>query len=71
MTPAAILGLLLDAAMGGLAVATAFDIFREGRDPSETPEQAAAEFVREMVEALKSETEADMAIAAWLAKHGQ
>ena len=70
MGAAAIVGLLLDAAMGGIAVATAFNKFQEGRDPGETPEQAAAEFVKEMVAQLKGEAEADDAITAWLAKHG-
>ena len=70
MTAAAILGLLMDAAMGGLAFASALDTFREGRDPGETKEQAAAEFVREMVAALAAEAEADKAIDDWLAAHG-
>jgi hypothetical protein len=64
------LGLLLDATMGGLAVATAFREFRKGRDPAETEAQAAAEFVKEMVAQIRGEEKADDAIEAWLAKHG-
>ena len=70
ITGAAALGLLIDAAMGGIAVAGAFAEFREGRDPAETPEQAAAEFVKEMVAQLKGEADADAAIDDWMAKHG-
>jgi hypothetical protein len=70
MDAAAIMGLLLDATMGGIAVASAFSEFRKGRDPNETKEQAAAEYVKEMVAALQKEADADAAIAAWLAKHG-
>ena len=70
MGPTVIVGLLLDAAMGGLAVASAFQEFRKGRDPGETEEQAAAEFVKEMVSQLAGEAKADDAIAAWKAKHG-
>ena len=36
----------------------------------ETKEQAAAEYVKEMVAALKQEEAADDAIDEWLAKHG-
>ena len=66
----AIIGLLLDAAMGGLAFAGALQEFRKGRDPAETEEQAAAAFVKEMVAQLKGEERADDAVDAWLAKHG-
>ena len=67
---AAIAGLLLDAAMGGLTFATAFREFRKGRDPGETEEQAAAEFVKLMLAEVTAEKRADDAIDAWLAKHG-
>lgn len=70
MGAAAIVGLLLDAAMGGIAVAGAFQEFRKGRPANETKEEAAAEFVKEMVSQLKGEEDADDAIEAWLAKHG-
>jgi len=70
MNAAAIVGLLIDASLGGLAVANAFAVFREGRDPAETKEQAAAEYVKEMVAQLTKEEDADNAVDAWLAKHG-
>jgi len=70
MGAAGILGLLIDAAMGGLAVATAFQKFREGRDPGETEEDAAAEFAKTMLAEVTNEQEADDALAAWKAKHG-
>ena len=70
MSTAATIGLLIDAALGGIAVASAFTEFRKGRDPNETVEQAAAEYVKEMVAQIKSETDADDAVDAWLAKHG-
>jgi hypothetical protein len=64
-------GLLMDAVMGGLAVAEAFDKFREGRPPDETPEEAAAEFVREMLAQVVAEDEADVALKEWREKHGE
>ncbi len=70
MGAGAILGLLIDAALGGLAVATAFQKFREGRPADETEEDAAAEFAKEMLSQVTSEQEADDALAAWKAKHG-
>ena len=70
MTPAAIVGLLIDAALGGLAVADAFQEFKKARDPNETPEQAAAAFVEEMLANVKDEQAADDALAKWRAKHG-
>jgi hypothetical protein len=70
MGAAAIFGFLMDAALGGLAVATAFQKFREGRPADETKQDAAAEFTREMLAQMTSEQEADDALAAWLATHG-
>lgn len=65
------ISLLIDAALGGLAVATAFQKFREGRDPGETPEQAAEAFAREMLAQASGETAADDALAAYRAKNPQ
>jgi len=70
MGAAAIFGFIVDAALGGLAVATAFQKFREGRPADETPEDAAAEFAKEMLAQVTSEQEADDALAAWKARHG-
>lgn len=67
---AAIVGLLLDATMGGIAVATAFQEFRKSRPADETEDEARAEFVKEMLSQAKGEAAADDAIAAWLARHG-
>jgi hypothetical protein len=64
-------GMLIDAAMGLPTLIDAFAKFREGRDPGETKEQAAAEYVREMLSLAIKEREAQDAIAAWLAKHGK
>lgn len=66
-----IVGLLLDATMGGIAVAGAFQEFRKGRPADETEDEARAEFVKEMISQIQGEAAADDAIAAWLAKHGQ
>ncbi len=65
-----VLGLVIDAALGGIAIKKAFDEFRKDRDPSETPEDAAAEYAKKMLAEIISEQEADSAVAAWKAKHG-
>ncbi len=70
MTPAAIIGLLIDAALGGLSVAKAFQSFRKDRPADETPEQAAEAFVKQMLKQVAGEKRADDAVAAWKAKHG-
>ncbi len=66
---AAILGLFIDAALGGLAIASGFQEFQKGRDPGETPEQAAAEYARLMLADVIGEQEADNAVNEWLATH--
>ena len=68
---ATVTGLLIDATMGGLTLVNAFAAFRKGRDPAETKEQAAAEYVKEMLVLAVKEKRALDATAAWLAKHGQ
>ena len=73
MSAAAVLtvaGLLMDAAIGGIAVMDAFAKFREARPADETEEQAKQAFVKEMLEQLVGEQEADDAVDAWMAKHG-
>ena len=70
MTPVAIVGLIMDAALGGIGIATAFAEFRQSRDPGETPEEAAAEYVKEMLVQVSGETKADSVIAEWKLKHG-
>jgi hypothetical protein len=71
MSPAGILGLIIDAALGGLQIANGFAEFRKNRDPNETEAEAAAAYAKKMLEAVVKEDEADAAIADWLAKHGQ
>lgn len=65
------ISLIIDAALGGLAVATAFREFQEGRDPGETPEQAAEVFAREMLAQESGEAAADDALAAYRSKRAQ
>ena len=68
---AAWLGLIVDTALGGLAIKEGFDAFRKGRDPDETEDDAAQEYAREMLAQVTGEQEADDAVAAWRAVHGQ
>ena len=63
-------GLIMDAALGGLAIKEGFDAFRVGRDADETEEDAAAEYAREMLKQVTGEKEADEAVATWRAVHG-
>lgn len=70
MGATAIVGLLIDAALGGIAVAKAFDEFQQSRPADETPEEAAEAFAKDMIAQVSDEQRADDAIAAWKAKHG-
>lgn len=70
-TIATVTGLLIDAALGGVTLVNAFAQFRKGRDPKETEEQAAAEYVREMLGLAIKERAALAATTKWLAKHGK
>ena len=69
-TVATITGLIIDAALGGATLLNAFNEFRKGRNPKETPEQAAAEFANEMIGLAIKERAALTATTKWLAKHG-
>ena len=69
-TVATITGLIIDAALGGATLLTAFQKFREGRNPKETPQEAAAEFASEMLALAIKERAALSATTKWLAKHG-
>lgn len=71
VTLATVAGVLLDVTLAGTAFVQAFQTFRQARPADETPAQAAAEFVREMLAQVQKEAEADAAIDAWLGKHGR
>ena len=62
------LSLLVDAALGGLAVASAFQKFQKDRPGDETPQQAAEAFAREMLAQAAGEAAADEALAAYRAR---
>ncbi len=70
MSVATVIGLLIDASLGGIAVAQAFQEFQKSRPADETPEESAQEFAKEMAAQLVGEAEADDALSAWRAKHG-
>ncbi len=69
-TVATITGLLIDAALGGATLIDAFARFRKNRPAAETKEQAAEEYVKEMIALAIKERTALAATTKWLAKHG-